>query len=131
MNDPSDIEKVRIDRWLLAARFFKTRSRAVAALDGGKVQLNGSRAKRSRTVKVGDQIRVRKGPYEYHLTVKGLAVRRGPAAEAEKLYEEAEASIQARAEITAQMKAARPVEYRGKGRPTKKARRALDRFRKE
>ncbi len=131
MNEDAGTEKVRIDRWLLAARLFKTRGKAVESIDGGKVQLNGSRTKRSKMVKVGDQIRVRKGPFEYHLTVRGLAVRRGPASEAEKLYEEAEASVRARAEIAAQMKAARAVQHRGKGRPTKKARRALDRFRKK
>lgn len=131
MNERADTERVRLDRWLTAARMFKTRAMAVEAIVGGKIHLNGRRARRAGMVKVGDRLRVRRGPFEYHLIVRGLAVRRGPASEAEKLYEETETSREARTLMAAQMRAARPVPHRGKGRPTKKARRDLDRLRRK
>jgi len=130
MADPQSMEKVRLDRWLLAARFFKTRSLAAEAIEGGKVQVNGRRVKRSRLVGVGDRIRIRKGPFEHHLVVRGLAEKRGSAERARELYEESEASIRERERLTAQMKAEAPALHRGKGRPTKKDRRQLDRLRK-
>src|SRR2546425_1235792 len=79
---------VRLDKWLWAARIFKTRAIAVAAIAGGKVQVNGARAKRAKSLKVGGRIRVRHGPYEYQLTVRALSERRGPAAAAALLSEE-------------------------------------------
>ena len=120
---------VRLDRWLWAARMYKTRSLSSRAVDGGKVHLNGTRAKRSKTVKEGDRLEITRGIYEYHLVVKGLAERRGPASEAAKLYEETIESVQAREALAAELKGIpRPV-FRGKGRPTKKERRQIDRFR--
>ena len=92
--------KVRLDKWLWAARFYKTRSLAAEAIDGGKVQVNGDRAKRSKMVEIGDQIRVRNGPYEYQIHVRELSERRGSASIAATLYEETEASKKAR-EVTA------------------------------
>ena len=83
MSNLPDAEKVRLDRWLWAARVFKTRALAGEAIDGGKVHLNGRRAKRAKAIKPGDQLRIRKGPYEYILIVRALSVRRGPASEAE------------------------------------------------
>jgi ribosome-associated heat shock protein Hsp15 len=130
MSSLSDDEKVRLDRWLWAARMFKTRTLAVEAIDGGKVHLNGRRAKRAKTIKPGDQLRIRKGPYEYHLVVRALSVRRGPATEAEKLYEETSESRAAREQMATQMKASAPVAFRGKGRPTKKERRDISRFKR-
>src|SRR5438132_13540771 len=84
----SDVSQVRLDTWLWAARFFKTRALAAQAVDGGKVELNGARAKRAKPVQPGDRLRVRRGPFEYHVTVRGLSARRGPAAVAAALSEE-------------------------------------------
>ena len=120
---------VRLDRWLWAARMYKTRSLSSRAIDGGKVHLNGTRAKRSKTVKPGDRLEITRGIFEYHLVVKGLAEKRGSTTEAVKLYEETPESVQAREALAAELKGIpRPV-FRGKGRPTKKERRQIDRFR--
>src|SRR5438093_11275916 len=71
-------ETVRLDTWLWAARFFKTRAQAAGAIDGGKVDVNGARAKRAKPVASGDELRIRKSPFEYRVTVRGLAEQRGP-----------------------------------------------------
>lgn len=126
-SDSSD--RVRIDKWLWAARFFKTRSLATEAADGGKVEINGDTAKPSKSVKVGDEVRLRQGPLEYRLVVRGLAERRGPASVAQSLYEETEASRQARERTAEQLRIA-PAAFvwEDKGRPTKKDRRELQRL---
>jgi ribosome-associated heat shock protein Hsp15 len=125
--EPAD--RVRIDKWLWAARFFKTRSLATEAVDGGKVELNGERAKPAKLVKEGDEIRLRLGPYEHVLVVRALGERRGPASVAQTLYEETEASRAAREKLSAQLKMAPAAfVYEEKGRPTKKDRRELSRF---
>jgi len=82
-----DSKSVRVDKWLWAARFFKTRSLATAAVAGGKVEVNGERAKPAKSVKPGDEIRLRLPPYEHILIVRALAERRGPASVAQGLYE--------------------------------------------
>lgn len=89
-------EKIRIDKWLWAARFFKTRSQAAEAVAGGKVHVAGARVKPARTIAVGEEVRVQKGPYEFVVTVLGLAGRRLSAPEAQQLYRESEASVQQR-----------------------------------
>lgn len=130
MTTQGDSERVRLDKWLWAARFFKTRSLAAQAIAGGKVDVNDAAVKRSKPVQLGDVVRVRKGPYEWVLTVRGLSERRGPPAQAQALYEESEDSKQARAELADQLaaeRAAAPTPVY-KGRPTKKDRRALSRF---
>ena len=125
-------DRVRIDKWLWAARFFKTRSLASEAVDGGKVELNGERAKPAKAVKPGDEIRLRLGPYEHILVVKALGERRGPASVAQSLYEETDASRAAREKLSAQLKMAPAAfVYEEKGRPTKKDRRELNRLRDE
>lgn len=126
MSEPP--ERLRIDKWLWAARFFKTRSIAADAVDGGKVQVNGERVKPAKVLKVGDELAVRVGPYAWNVTVRGLSDRRGPAPEAQKLYSESEESRLAREAVAAQVRAARPVNPLHKGRPTKKARREIDRL---
>ncbi len=126
---PIDATPVRIDKWLWAARFFKTRSRATEAVDGGKVQVNGDRAKPAKTVKPGDEVRVRLGPYEHILTVLGTAERRGSAPEAARLYAETDASRAAREKLHWQLTSAAPALDPDRGRPTKRDRRDLDRFR--
>lgn len=124
-----DLDKVRIDKWLWAARFFKTRSLATEAVAGGKVEINGEHAKPAKTVKPGDEIRLRLGPYEHTLIVRALGERRGPASVAQTLYEETEGSRAAREKLAAQLKMAPGgFVYEEKGRPTKKDRRDLSRF---
>ncbi len=123
-------EPVRVDKWLWAARFYKTRSLAADAVDGGKVQVNGDRAKPSKTVRPGDEVRVRIGPYEHTLEVTGTGERRGTAAEAARLYVETEASRAAREKLHWQLHAAAPAMEPEKGRPTKRDRRELERFKK-
>src|SRR5665647_868802 len=93
----TDIQ-VRIDKWLWAARFFKTRSLAAQAVSGGKVQVNTNRARSSRIVQIGDILRIRRGEVEFTLTVLGLSPCRRPAIEARLLYEESEESVQLRQE---------------------------------
>lgn len=119
-------DRLRIDKWLWAARFFKTRSLAAQAVDGGKVQCNGERVKPARLLRVGDSLRIRQGPYEIEAEVLVLSERRGPASEAALLYVESTASIAARAALKEALRA-EPV-YENKGRPTKKNRRHITRF---
>jgi ribosome-associated heat shock protein Hsp15 len=122
-------DPVRVDKWLWAARFFKTRSIAAEAVDGGKVYVNGERAKPAKPVRPGDEVRLRLGPYEHVLVVRGTAERRGPAPEAQRLYEETVASREAREKLHWQLTKAAPAMEPAPGRPTKQDRRALDRFR--
>lgn len=121
---------VRLDRWLWAARFFKTRSLAAQAADGGKVHVNGQRVKRSRQVTVGDELRIRKPPFEYRVIVRGLSEHRGPAKQAQQLYEETAASQRARERLRLQLRYQPTVTYEGKGRPTKKQRREIERLKR-
>ena len=119
----TDNENVRLDKWLWAARFFKTRSLAAAAVQGGKVHVRDDRAKPARAVRVGDELRIRRGPYQWVVTVSGLSTKRGPAKEAALLYEETEESVRNREAARAQLQAqSAPFRERG-GRPTKKDRR--------
>jgi ribosome-associated heat shock protein Hsp15 len=119
---------VRLDTWLWAARFFKTRALAAAAVDGGKVEVNGARAKRAKPVHVGDRVRVRKGPLAYDLTVRGLSERRGPPSIAAALYEEDPRARLLRDRLAEQLRIAPSIRYEGKGRPTKKERREIERL---
>jgi ribosome-associated heat shock protein Hsp15 len=123
-------ESIRIDKWLWAARFFKTRSLAADAVTGGKIDVNGARAKPSRIMRLGDKLNIRRGPYESTIVVKGLAKLRGPGSEAQLLYEETEESIRRRELTSAQLKLERPPEFHSPGRPSKKDRRAVLRFTK-
>jgi ribosome-associated heat shock protein Hsp15 len=122
---------VRLDRWLWAARFFKTRSEAAAAVAGGQVRVNGERPKRARQLAVGDEVRIRKGPVEFRVLVQALSDQRGPASVARGLYRETAESIAAREFRTFQRKARPTPVFQGKGRPTKRDRRLLDRWRPE
>jgi ribosome-associated heat shock protein Hsp15 len=120
----------RLDKWLWAARFFKTRAVAAEAVTGAKIDVNGARAKPSRIMRLGDKLSIRRGPYEWTVVVKGLAKLRGPAPEAQLLYEETEESIRKRELASAQLKLERPPEFHSPGRPSKKDRRAVLRFTK-
>jgi ribosome-associated heat shock protein Hsp15 len=121
-------DRVRLDRWLWAARFFKTRALAAAAVAGGKAHVNGTRAKPAKLLQIGDSLRVRIGPYEWLVTVRMLSERRGPAAAAQKLYEESAEGRAARERLAEQHKIAPAPTYQGKGRPTKRERRELQRL---
>jgi ribosome-associated heat shock protein Hsp15 len=127
--DDHQPDRTRLDKWLWAARFFKTRSLATDAVAGGKVEVNGERAKPAKMVKQGDEIRIRLAPYEHVLIVRELGERRGPASVAQTLYEETAPSREARERLAAQLKIAPPAfVFEDKGRPTKKDRRDLARF---
>ena len=123
-----DNQSQRLDRWLWAARFYKTRSLAVEAVNGGKVHLNGQRCKPSRTIKPDDKLTLSKVPYEFHITILGLAKQRRPASEAQLLYQESEESIEKRALLHQQIKD-QPLGYRQHtGRPNKRDRRHIIKF---
>jgi ribosome-associated heat shock protein Hsp15 len=117
---------LRIDKWLWAARFFKTRSLAQTAIAGSRIKVNGERVKPAHDLKVGDSVVVRAGEYEWQLVVKGLSEKRGPAVQARLLYEE---TAESRAERERRMDVHRYSPEPAstiKGRPTKKDRRDLD-----
>lgn len=124
-------EKVRIDKWLWAARFFKTRGKARTAITGGKVHLNGARVKAGRVLSLGDSLRIQRGDEEYNVEISLLSDRRGPAVEAQKMYleeEESRLKREAAAQDRALQRAARAQRER---RPDKKQRRTLIRFRRD
>ena len=122
-------EKLRIDKWLWAARFFKTRSLAKAAIEGGKVQVEGQRIKVSREIRVGDEIRLRQGWDERDVIVKALSNQRRGAPEAQKLYEETPESIERRNQTAQARKLAGGMTERPAKRPDKRQRRQIHRFR--
>jgi ribosome-associated heat shock protein Hsp15 len=123
-------EQTRIDKWLWAARFFKTRSLAADAVEGDKVHLNGSRIKPGHSVRVGDELRVRRGPYEWVVVVRGLTALRGPASEAQRLYEETEESRANREALAGQLRLQGEPGLGLKGRPSKKDRREIMGFKR-
>jgi ribosome-associated heat shock protein Hsp15 len=123
----ADHAKLRVDKWLWAARFFKTRSLAVAAVESGKVLVNDTRAKPAKTVAPGDMLAIRLGPYLFEVEVLALSDKRGPAPQAQKLYRETEAGRLKREALAAEIKAqGKPSDL--KGRPTKRDRREIERF---
>ncbi|HXV81311.1 MAG TPA: S4 domain-containing protein [Candidatus Binatia bacterium] len=130
MKHEENDEPTRLDKWLWAARFFKTRSLAAGEVAGGKIEVNGARAKPSRALRPGDRLTIRRGPFEWIVVVKGLAKLRGPASQAQLLYEETEESIRKREAVAAQLKFERPPQFNISGRPSKKDRRAVLRFTK-
>ena len=121
--------KVRIDKWLWAARFFKTRSVAAQAVTGGKVHVNGARIKPARMVQPGDELRIRRGELEFIVIVQGLSGKRRPAKEAQLLYEETAFSVQQREEMRGKkrLEAVNKM-YGPMKRPDKRARRQIKSF---
>ena len=125
---PGDIPPVRADKWLWAARFYKTRSLAMEAINGGKVHLNGDRIKPARKLVVGDHLTIQKGIYTFAITVAGLSLHRGPAEVARTLYSESDESRQARQALQEARKLQGDSSQR-QGRPDKRARRQIHQFR--
>ena len=117
---------MRVDRWLWASRLLKTRALAAEAIKGGRVHVNGQATKASRDLKPGDRLELSTGIVRRTVIVQGLAERRGPAAEAERLYEETAESVEARTRHAEEMRLIRPVFDDGGGRPTKRDRRRFD-----
>ena len=124
------MERVRVDKWLWAARFFKTRSAATEAVLGGHVHVNGSRVKPAREVGAGDRLEVRVGQRRRTVVVTGVAERRGPASIAATLYEETAESIAEGERHAAERRLSRPLGADLGARPTKQARRRLDALRR-
>ncbi|MGA9165406.1 MAG: RNA-binding S4 domain-containing protein [Thiobacillus sp.] len=121
-------DKMRLDKWLWAARFFKTRSLATQAIEHGRVKLNGERVKPAHDVRPGDRLDIRLGEVDWALTVRGLSVQRGPAPVAQRLYEEDPASHARRQQQASERKLAVSPAAEIKGRPTKRDRRQIHRF---
>lgn len=117
---------VRLDKWLWAARFFKTRQLAVDAIAAGRVEVNGDRVKPAKTIKPGDQLLLRKPPVEYRLVVNAVAEKRGSATIARALFVESSESIAARERLVAELREMPPPLFRG--RPTKKDRRTIEQW---
>jgi ribosome-associated heat shock protein Hsp15 len=130
MREAEHNQDTRIDKWLWAARFFKTRGLAAEAVSGGKVEINDARRKPSRMVRAGDQLTIRRGPYQWTVIVRAVSKLRGPASQAQALYDETEESVRRRETLAAQMKLERWPEFDSPGRPSKKDRRAMARFTK-
>ncbi len=120
--------RMRLDKWLWAARFFKTRALAAEAIDGGKVDVQGERAKRARLIAAGDVVRIRQGPVEWEVVVRDVAARRGSAAMAQALYEETDAGRRRREVVQDQLRQMPRLVAFGDSKPTKRDRRALRRL---
>jgi ribosome-associated heat shock protein Hsp15 len=118
--------EVRLDKWLWSARFYKTRQIAIDAINAGRVDVNGERAKPAKAVRAGDELLIRKPPYVFHISVILLSEKRGSAAIAQTLYAESEESALARQRLSAELRELPPPVF--KGRPTKRDRRTLERF---
>jgi ribosome-associated heat shock protein Hsp15 len=123
------LQKVRLDKWLWAARFFKTRQIACEAINGGKVHLNGQRTKPGKEIKTGSQLRIHKGALEWDITVRVLATQRRPASEARHFYDETPESIEQREKMAAAQRLERSmlpkIDHR---KPNKRQRRMIHRF---
>lgn len=130
MADEADqaLGRLRIDKWLWAARFYKTRSLAARAVEGGRVKLNGERAKPGKGVRPGDRIEVRSGELLWAVEVRAVALKRGPAAEAALLYFEPEESRSVREHMILMRRAGPHPAHHASGRPTKRDRRMIRRF---
>jgi ribosome-associated heat shock protein Hsp15 len=124
------MERVRVDKWLWAARFFKTRSAATEAVLGGHIQVNGARVKPAREVAIGDRLEVRVGQRRWTVVVTGVADRRGSASVAATLYEETAESVAERERHVAERRLSRPLGADLGARPTKRDRRRLETLRR-
>ena len=121
-------QRVRIDKWLWAARFYKTRSLAADSVEGGKAQVNGERVKPAKVLKAGDTLNIRNGQFSWEVSVLALSERRGSTAEAAKMYSESDHSKKEREDKVALLKVERQLHAFPGGRPTKRQRRQIIRF---
>lgn len=121
-------DKVRLDKWLWAARFFKTRAIAAKAIAAGHIKIDGDRLKASFAIKPGMFLQIQKGPYQHVVEVLDLSEKRGPASVAQKLYQETQDSIARRADLALQFKIQAQSQPEQKGRPSKRDRRDLLKF---
>jgi ribosome-associated heat shock protein Hsp15 len=126
--DKPALERMRLDKWLWAARFCKTRSLATQAIDNGRVKVGGERVKPAREIRVGDRLHLHLGDFDWEVTVRGLSLQRGPAPVAQALYEEDAASRARREQQVQDRKLAASPAATLKGRPTKRDRRQIHRF---
>jgi ribosome-associated heat shock protein Hsp15 len=126
--EQTPLDRMRLDKWLWAARFFKTRSLATQAIDHGRVKLNGERIKPAREIRPGDRLQIHIGEFDWTLTVNALSMQRGPAPVAQRLYEEDPASHARRQQQASERKLAASPAASIKGRPTKRDRRHIHRF---
>jgi len=125
MADSTEIPRLRVDKWLWAARFYKTRANAAEAVNGGKVHVNGARVKPARPVGPGDELRIRRDEFEFQVTVRAIDPRRREAARAQLLYEESAQSREHRAAVAAQRREQREHAVDFGQRPDKRGRRQL------
>src|SRR5689334_15139828 len=123
------MDGVRLDKWLWAARFFKTRALATRACELGRIQSNGKAAKPAREVRIGDSLEVKNASGDFQLEVLALSEMRGPAAVAQTLYRESDASREMRLKLAEERKAMPNFEREREGKPSKRDRREIDRFR--
>ncbi len=128
MQQDDRVEKYRIDKWLFAARFFKTRSLAAEAIDRGRVTLNGHRVKPAKIVMVGDMLTIRINNYQYTIEILELSNKRGSATQAQQLYRETEESQKQRELLAARLKVQPQPFFTKSSRPTKRDRREIERF---
>ncbi len=124
------MEVVRIDKWLWAARFYKTRSAATDAVLGGRVHLNDARVKPAKEVKVGDVLEVKVGQLQWTVVVRGISAKRGSATVAATLYDETAESMAQREQRAAELRLSRPIGADLAGRPTKQDRRRIESLRR-
>lgn len=124
----SDDDDLRLDKWLWAARFFRTRGLAQAAIKGGKIEVNDERPKPARPVRIGDMLRIRRGQFESVVRVAALSRQRGPATAAAALYEETVGSIERRQALARELRLTAASAPRFAGRPSKRDRRHIVRF---
>jgi ribosome-associated heat shock protein Hsp15 len=128
-NKQAHVETIRLDKWLWAARFFKSRKLATEAISGGKIHLNKTRVKPSRNIKIGDQLDISRDNYKYHIEVVGLNDKRRPSKEAQLLYQESEQSIRSREQEREIRKLSSASVHQSDSRPNKKERRQINKWR--
>lgn len=128
MRKSEPLDTMRLDKWLWCSRFYKTRALASTAIKGNKIKVNGLAVKSAKSIRIGDEVHIKKSPYEYKITISKLAHNRLSASLAAELFEEDKESINAREELKMQIKAESASFPKTRGRPTKRNRREIIRF---
>lgn len=125
---PEEPAEIRLDKWLWAARFFKTRALATEAVKSGKIEVNGHKPKPARSVHIHDELRIQRGPFTYYVTVVSVSGQRGPTTAAARLYQESAESVSGREALALELRAQALTQPRFPGRPSKRDRRRIVRF---